>query len=129
MEINTIIWISLSVVWIILFGLNLKVYFFQRTIHKIHMHTGVTMKSLGILMPVYLQNFNLVAMLRWVVVIVLFFYNWIAALICLALEFILPIVLPEEDDYKNIGKMREELKKKGGFPDLDNMLKNIMDKM
>jgi hypothetical protein len=87
------------------------------------------MKSLGILMPVYLQNFNLVAMLRWVVVIVLFFYNWIAALICLALEFILPIVLPEEDDYKNIGKMREELKKKGGFPDLDNMLKDIMDKM
>jgi hypothetical protein len=87
------------------------------------------MKSLGILMPVYLQNLNLVSMLRWAVVIALFFYNWIAALVGLAVEFILPTVLPEEDDYKNIGIMREELKRKGGLPDLDNILKEIMDKM
>ena len=129
MEINTIIWISLSAIWAILFSLNIKVYFFQRTIHKIHKHTGVSMKSLGILMPIYLQNLNLIAMLRWAVVIALFFYNWIAALVCLDVEFILPIVLPEEDDYKNIGIMREELKKKGGLPELDNILKEIIDKM
>ena len=129
METNTIIWICLLVAWTLLFCLNLKVYFFQRTIHKIHMYTGLSMKSLGILMPVYLQNLNLVSMLRWVVIIALFFYNWITALVCLVIEFILPTVLPEEDDYKNIGIMREELKRKGGLADLDNILKEIMDKM
>lgn len=129
METKTIIWISLSVVWVILFCLNLKVYFFQRTIHKIHMYTGMSMKSLGLLMPVYLQNLHLISMLRWLVVIALFFYNWIAALACLAIEFILPIILPEEDDYKNIGIIREELKRKGGIPEFDEILKDIMDKM
>lgn len=129
MEANTIIWIALSVTWLILFAINLKVYFFQRTIHKIHMYTGIPMSKLGFLMPVYLQNLNLLSMLRWAVVAALFFYNWIAALVCLAVEFILPIVLPEEDDYKNIGVMRKELKKKCGLPGLDKMLEDIMDKM
>ena len=68
-------------------------------------------------------------MLRWLALVALFFYNWIAALVCLVIEFILPIILPEEDDYNNIGIMREELKRKGGLPNLDNVLKEIMDKM
>jgi len=129
METITIIWISLSCIWIILFAFNLKSYFFQRTLHKIHLHSGLSMKSLGILVPASYSTIHLISMLRWVIVIALFFYNWIAALVCLAIEFILPIVLPEEDDYKNIGIMRDELKKKGGLQDLDDILKEIMNKM
>jgi hypothetical protein len=87
------------------------------------------MKSLGILVPTSYSTINLISMLRWVVLIVLFFYNWIAGLVCIAIEFILPIVLPEEDDYKNISVMREYLKRKGGLKDFDDMLKEIMDKM
>ena len=87
------------------------------------------MKSLSILVPTFYSTINIISMLRWTIVIALFFYNWIAALVCLAIEFILPIVLPEEDDYKNIGIMRDELKKKGGLQDLDDILKEIMDKM
>ena len=129
METNTIIWIVLSCVWIILFALNLKAFFFQRTIHKIHQYTGISMNSLGILVPTSYSTMHVISMLRWVALIALFFYNLIAGLICLAIEFILPIVLPEEDDYKNISVMREELKRKGGFKDLDDMLKEIMGKM
>ena len=129
METNTIIWISLSCLWIILFALNLKAYFFQRTIHKIHQYSGFSMKSLSILVPTSYSTINMISMLRWAIVIALFFYNWIAALVCLAIEFILPIILPEEDDYKNIGLMREELKKKGGLPSLDDVLKEIMEKI
>lgn len=87
------------------------------------------MKSLGILVPTSYSTINFISMLRWVVLIALFFYNWIAGLVCIAIEFILPIVLPEEDDYKNISVMREVLKRKGGLKDLDDMLKEIMDKM
>ena len=129
METNTIIWIILSCIWIILFALNLKAFFFQRTLHKIHQYSGLSMKSLGILVPTSYSTINLISMLRWVVLIVLFFYNWIAGLVCIAIEFILPIVLPEEDDYKNISVMREYLKRKGGLKDFDDMLKEIMDKM
>ena len=129
METITIIWISLSCIWLILFVLNLKAFFFQRTLHKIHLHSGLSMKSLGILVPASYSTISIISMLRWVIVIALFFYNWIAALVCLAIEFILPIVLPEEDDYKNIGIMRDELKKKGGLQDLDDILKEIMNKM
>jgi len=87
------------------------------------------MKNLGILVPASYSTIHLISMLRWVVLIASFFYNWIAGLVCLAIEFILPIVLPEEDDYKNIGIMRDELKKKGGLQDLDDILKEIMNKM
>lgn len=129
METNTIIWISLSCIWLILFVLNLKAYFFQRTIHKIHMRTGFPMKNLSILVPTSYSSINLISKLRWVALIALFFYNWIAALVCLAIEFILPIVFPEEDDHKNITVMREELKRKGGLKSLDDLLKEIMDKL
>ena len=129
MKTNTIIWISLSCIWLILFALNLKAYFFQRTLHKIHQYSGLSMKSLSILVPTTYSTINMISMLRWVIVIALFFYNWITALVCLVTEFILPIVLPEEDDYKNIGIMREELKKKGGSPSLDVVLKEVMEKM
>lgn len=129
METKTIIWISLCIAWLILFALNLKAFFFKRTIHKIHMASGFQMESLSPAIPTSYATINLISMLRWVVVIILFFYNWIAAIVCLVIEFILPIVLPEEDDYKNISIMRKELKKKGGYAELDNILKGIMYKM
>ena len=87
------------------------------------------MNSLSVLVPTSYSTIKLISMLRWVALIALFFYNWIAGLICLAIEFILPVVLPEEDDYKNISVMRKELKRKGGLQDLDNILKEIINKM
>lgn len=129
METKTIVLICLLVAWIVLFVLNLKAFFFQRTLHKIHQYSGLSMNSLSVLVPTSYSTIKLISMLRWVALIALFFYNWIAGLICLAIEFILPVVLPEEDDYKNISVMRKELKRKGGLQDLDNILKEIINKM
>lgn len=128
---NTIIWICLFAAFIILFTLNLKVFFFQRTIHKIHQQTQIPKGTLSYLVPTSYSIINIVSMIRWVAVIALFFYNWIAGLICLAIEFVLPIVLPEEDDYKNMKKMREELKRKNdkSLNFLDDILKKQMEKM
>ena len=129
METKTIIWIALSVVWVILFAINLKVYFFQRTLHKIHQYSGLPWNVLGVLMPVRYQNLNLLSMLRWAIVASLFFFNWIAAIVCLAIEFILPTILPEQDDYENIKKMRMNLKNKAELKPLDEVLSDIMGKM
>lgn len=129
MNTNTVVWISLSCIWLILFIMNLKFFFFHRTKHKIHQYTGLSMESLRLITPSSYLIINTFSTLRWVVLIALFFYNWIAAIVCLAIEFILPIILPEEDDYKNIVIMRNELKKRGGFKELDDILKEIMEKM
>lgn len=50
---------------------------------------------------------------------------------CLAIEFIVPNVLPEEDDYKNMEVMRKELKWKNdkSLNFLDDMLKDMMETM
>ena len=85
------------------------------------------MKSLSVLVPTSYSTINLISMSRWVALVALFFYNWIAGLVCLVIEFVLPMILPEEDDHKNILIMRDELKKKGGLPSLDDVLKEIMD--
>jgi hypothetical protein len=131
METDTIIWLCLVAAYLILFALNLKAYFFLRTIHKIHQYTKIPKGTLSYLVPKFYFTINHVSKLRWVALIALFFYNWIAGVICLVVEFVLPIILPEEDDYKNITKMREELKRKNdvSLKFLDGILQEIMNKM
>ena len=86
------------------------------------------MKDLSVLVPISYSFFGLLSKLRWVAIIALFFYNWIAALICLAIEFIVPIILPEQDDYKNMEKMRNEIKGKPSSSMFDKLLQEYMEK-
>lgn len=67
------------------------------------------MNELAALVPMSYSFLGLLSKLRWVAIIALFFYNWIAAVVCLAIEFIVPIILPEQDDYKNMEKMRKNI--------------------
>lgn len=67
------------------------------------------MNELAALVPMSYSFPGLLSKLRWVAIIALFFYNWIAAVVCLAIEFIVPIILPEQDDYKNMEKMRKNI--------------------
>lgn len=107
MESETVIWITLTIAWVILFILDLRTYFFARTLHKICMKYSLAMNKVNVLMPPSYATQGLISKLRWVVVIALFFYSWIAAIICLVAEFVLPIKLPEEDDYKNLLIMKK----------------------
>lgn len=102
-------WIILAGAYIVLFVINLRSYFFHRTLHKIHLKSGVPMNELAALLPMSYSFLGLLSKLRWVAIIALFFYNWIAAVVCLAIEFIVPIILPEQDDYKNMEKMRKNI--------------------
>ena len=129
METNTIIWISLVLAWVVLFCLNLQAFFFQRTIHKIHMKTGLPTNAFNGAVPTYYSVINLISMLRWIVLIILFFYNWIAGVICLVIEFVLPQILPEEDDYKNMWKMRKQIANDPLLKPIDDLLKEFMETM
>ena len=102
-------WIILAGAYIVLFVINLRSYFFHRTLHKIHLKSGVPMNELSALVPMSYSFLGLLSKLRWVAIIALFFYNWIAAVVYLAIEFIVPIILPEQDDYKNMEKMRKNI--------------------
>ena len=116
------VWMILAGAYIVLFVLNLRSYFFHRTLHKIHLKSGVPMNELSALVPMSYSFLGLLSKLRWVAIIALFFYNWIAAVVCLAIEFIVPIILPEQDDYKNMEKMRNKIKGDPKYFMLDMML-------
>ena len=111
MEPKTIILITLVIAYLILFAISTKFYFYKRTMHKIHQYSGINTADIyGIVAPssmIWTETFINIA--KWAVVIALLFYNWIVAVICLIVGFVLPMILPEEDDYKNLIKMREYL--------------------
>lgn len=127
--------IVLVVAFIILFTMNMKVFFYQRTLRKVHLKTGLSMRTLSVAYPSYYLIMHLISFLRWGVIIVLFFLNWILAVICLAVNFILPAILPEQDDYKNILLARKVIGKKKFRTSLkelffiDSLLKEIQKEM
>lgn len=119
-------WIILAGAYIVLFVINLRSYFFHRTLHKIHLKSGIPMNELAALVPMSYSFLGLLSKLRWVAIIALFFYNWIAAVVCLAIEFIVPIILPEQDDYKNMEKMKENIKGNPKYEMLYTMLNGYL---
>lgn len=131
METNTIIWISLAAAFFVLLVFDMKIFFYKRTMHKIHMYSGLNTADIyGIAAPNMVWGEFLVRILKWGILIALLFSNWIVAIVCAIIGFILPMVLPEEDDYKNMMKMRQFLK--GNLDPkaiaLDNIIREIMAK-
>ena len=119
-------WIILAGAYIVLFVINLRSYFFHRTLHKIHLKSGIPMNELAALVPMSYSFLGLLSKLRWVAIIALFFYNWIAAVVCLAIEFIVPIILPEQDDYKNMEKMKKNIEGNSKYFMLYTMLSRYL---
>lgn len=103
--------ISLSVIFIVLMLMNVRVFLFQRTVRKISFKTGIDQKHLNILYSnSYLKQYT-ISKFRWAIIIVLIFLNWIYALVLVAANFIIYIVVPEQDDIKNMKMMLCELEK------------------
>jgi hypothetical protein len=100
--------------------------------HKIHLYSGIdTADIYGIVAPSsMIWTETIVNILKWAVVIALFFSNWIVAVICLIVGFVLPMVFPEEDDYKNMMKMRDFLSGKTDSKSIamDALIKEIIAK-
>ena len=97
--------IILSSIFIILMLINLRVFLYQRTIRKISMKTGIAQELLSNLYPKsYLTQYN-ISRIRWLILIALIFINWIYAAALLVINSIIYVVVPEQDDIKNMKKM------------------------
>lgn len=132
METKTIILIALVIAYMILFAISTKIYFYKRTMHKIHQYSGINTADIyGIVAPSsMIWTETIVNIAKWAVVIALFIYNWIVALVCVIVGFVLPMVLPEEDDYKNMMKMRNYLSGKTDSKSIamNDLIKDIIAK-
>ena len=119
-----ITWI-LSIIFAVLFLMNIKVFFFQRTIRKIHLKTGVPQRELNAAYPASYITMYRISILRFVVIAALFFVNWKVALIIVVVNFLLPAILPEQDDYKNIQIARKTISDKINYSknaDIDRLV-------
>ena len=132
MELKTIFLITLVIVYIILFSISTKFFFYKRTMHKIHQYSGIkTADIYGIVAPSFMiWTEAILNIFKWAVVIALFFFNWIVAIICVIVGFILPMILPEQDDYKNMLKMRDHLSGKTDSKSIamDDLIREIITK-
>jgi len=103
--------IILSVIFTILMLINLRVFLYQRTVRKISMKTGIKQEFLLDLYPKsYITQYR-VSKIRWLILIVLIFFNWVYALVLLLVSPVLYIIVPEQDDIKNMKMMLVELEK------------------
>ena len=129
MEKTTIILSCLLLAYVILIIIDLRIGFFKRTIRKIHYKIGLeTYDMYSIIAPNKIWMELIVNILKWSILIALFFYSWKIALICLIVPFLLYIILPEQDDYKNLLKMRKYLhgKKDKASVTMDNIIKDLL---
>lgn len=90
-------------VFIILFYMNMYVFLYQRTVRSVAIFHNIPIEKLGVFYWKKHRIYYMVSKARWAVIIGLFFVSWIPAVICLVVNFVVPIVYPEPDhDYKLI---------------------------
>jgi len=98
--------------FVVLLLMNIKVFLYQRTVKKISIKYNIPQKSLVVLYPEsYLKMYS-VSKIRWVLLVAIFIINWIAGLFCLFSEWLLPIIVPSQNDYKNLKRSLHVLAEK-----------------
>lgn len=90
-------------VFLILFYMNMNVFLYQRAIRGMAMFHQIPVAKFGVLYWKKHRVYYSLSKLRWLVIVALFFVSWIPAVICLVINFIVPIIYPEPDySYKLI---------------------------
>ena len=108
---KTIILIFLVCMFFVFLLMNLKIFFYQRTVRKISIKYNISQNFLIILYPKSYLVIYKISKFRWLFLIVIFIFNWIVGICCLVLIWLLPIILPEQDDYSNLKKFLNVLVK------------------
>lgn len=98
--------LAISVIgYILLWGLDTKVFLHQRTIRKISTKYHVPQPMLGCLYPNSYIIIHKVAYSRWLCIGYLLYENWMVAIGLAIGGFLIRIVMPEQDDFANMQKM------------------------
>lgn len=84
-------------VFCVLFYMNMNVFLYQRAIRGMAIFHQVPVEKFGVLYLKKHRNYMITSKFRWLIIIALFFVSWIPAIICLVINFIVPIIWPEPD--------------------------------
>lgn len=102
--------------------LYIKVFLYQRTIRKIGKRFPVLNNVLDYLYPKSYKVMLTVSYFRYLLAIVLLYYNWLYAICCIVVWFAIVVFIPENSDWKNIIKAQGILKKSSLNIDIKRMI-------
>ena len=106
--------------------MNIYVFIFQRTIRKISMYYNLREVDSIFLYPKALLLMYSISKIRYLILIVMFYFSWWLAILSGILKFLIQISIPVSD-YNNIQIVKKLLSKKDKNPYTENLMIVVLD--
>lgn len=106
--------------------MNIYVFIFQRTIRKISMYYNLREVDSIFLYPKALLLMYNISKIRYLILIVMFYFSWWLAILSGILKFLIQISIPVSD-YNNIQIVKKLLSKKDKNPYTENLMIVVLD--
>lgn len=101
--------------YVLLIVMNTYVFLYQRTVRKVYMTYPNHKELINKLYPTSYITMLAISYLRYILLIIAFFYSWSLALASAILGWILSTWWPARSDYKNILIMKSQIHKVGNL--------------
>lgn len=106
--------------------MNIYVFIFQRTIRKISMYYNLREVDSIFLYPKALLLMYNISKIRYLILIVMFYFSWWLAILSGIIKFLIQISIPVSD-YNNIQIVKKLLSKKDKNPYTENLMIVVLD--
>lgn len=106
--------------------MNIYVFIFQRTIRKISMYYNLRKVDSIFLYPKALLLMYNISKIRYLILIVMFYFSWWLAILSGIIKFLIQISIPVSD-YNNIQIVKKLLSKKDKNPYTENLMIVVLD--
>lgn len=106
--------------------MNIYVFIFQRTIRKISMYYNLREVDSIFLYPKALMLMYNISKIRYLILIVMFYFSWWLAILSGIIKFLIQISIPVSD-YNNIQIVKKLLSKKDKNPYTENLMIVVLD--
>ena len=106
--------------------MNIYVFIFQRTIRKISMYYNLREVDSIFLYPKALLLMYNISKIRYLILIVMFYFSWWLARLSGVIKFLIQISVPVSD-YNNIQIVKKLLSKKDKNPYTENLMIVVLD--
>ena len=124
---NTMKTVYILLIYYSLFSImNIYVFIFQRTIRKISMYYNLREVDSIFLYPKALLLMYNISKIRYLILIVMFYFSWWLAILSGILKFLIQISIPVSD-YNNIQIVKKLLSKKDKNPYTENLMIVVLD--
>ena len=106
--------------------MNIYVFIFQRTIRKISMYYNLREVDSNFLYPKALLLMYNISKIRYLILIVMFYFSWWLAILSGIIKFLIQISIPVSDN-NNIQIVKKLLSKKDKNPYTENLMIVVLD--